>query len=196
MADINIGHVFERVGKWNEKRYDRVYNHELSVALLEEELQEFHDAKTDVDRLDALCDIVYVAMGVIWKNDVKGESLIYNSEEAHEQVLSLLDTNTMDPIYFASAILARFKHNEEYPAILAMSILISICMTQMTAFGLSTLETLEALFVVCDSNDSKSIKKTAAHLKANGGDKGEFFITPEPRLADILSRAEIRNHGY
>ena len=79
-----------------------------------------------------------------------------------------------------------------YPAALAAQMMITLGMTQMNAMGLSNLESLEALLVVCDSNDSKSIKKTAAHLKANDGDKGADFVAPEPRLKTILAKVEAR----
>lgn len=194
MTDINLGHAFERVANWNSKRYDRKYDHKLSVALLEEELQEYFDANTLVDQLDAMCDVVYVAMGILWKIDVDNETLEYNAMESHSHMADLLKTNTFEPVYFAYAVLQQYKYDNDYPVALAAQMMITLCMTQMNAMGLSTLDSLEALLVVCDSNDSKSIKKTAAHLKANDGDKGVYFVPPEPRLKAILAKVENR-HG-
>ena len=195
MTDINLGHAFERVANWNSKRYERKYDHKLSVALLEEELQEYFDANTLVDQLDAMCDVVYVAMGILWKIDVDNETLEYNAMESHRQMADMLKTNTFEPVYFAYAVLQQYKYDNDYPVALAAQMMITLCMTQMNAMGLSTLDSMEALLVVCDSNDSKSIKKTAAHLKANDGDKGVYFVAPEPRLKAILTKVEARN-GY
>lgn len=192
MTDVNLGAAFERVSNWNAKRYDRQYDHPLSVRLIEEELTEYFDANTLVDQLDALCDTVYVAMGILWKINVDNETLDYNAAESHRQVADLLKTNTFEPVYFAWAVLQQYKTDNDYPVALAAQMLITLCMTQMNAMGLSTLEAAEALLVVCDSNDSKSIKKTAAHLKANDGDKGIYFVAPEPRLQAILAKVEAR----
>jgi hypothetical protein len=189
---MNLGLIFNRVANWNSKRYDRVYNHELSVDLLKEELQEWFDANSLVDQLDALCDLTYIAMGILWKIDVEDETLEYNAEESHAQVARLLTTNTLEPIYLVAAIIAQYENDNEYPTALAAQMVITLCMTQMSAMGLSPNESLASLIVVCDSNDSKSIKKTEAHIKANDGDKGVYFVPPEPKLLQILAQAEAR----
>ena len=191
---MNLGQIFKRVADWNSKRYDRKYDHNLSVNLLKEELEEYFDANTLVDQLDALCDMTYVAMGILWKINVENDTLEYNAEESHAQVARLLTTNTLEPIYLVTSVLAQYEHDNDYPTALAAQMIITLCMTQMSAIGLEPVESLEALLVVCDSNDSKSIKKTAAHLKANDGDKGVYFVPPEPKLLQIITRAELR-HG-
>lgn len=191
---MNIGNIFERVAKWNSLRYDRVYNHDLAVALLEEELQEFFDAKTTVDQLDAMCDTIYVSIGILWKLNVDNHTLEYNTEESYRQTMLLLETNTLDPVYFANAVLKQYKYDNDYPATLATQMLVTLCMTQISAMGLNNEEAIEALLVVCDSNDSKSVKKVDADVKANAGDKGPYFTPPEPKLRMIIHKAETR-HG-
>jgi len=192
---MNIGNIFERVAKWNSLRYDRIYNHDLAMALLEEELQEYFDADTLVDQLDAMCDTVYVALGILWKIDVDNSTLEYNADDSYKQTAALLSTNTLDPVYFAYAVLQRCKYDNDYPVASAAQMLVTLCMTQMSAMGLSNEEAFEALLVVCDSNDSKSVKKVNASIKANAGDKGAFFMPPEPKLRLILRKVEARN-GY
>ena len=108
-----------RIIHWNHQRYNQDFDHSLTFKLLDEELAEFNDAETDVDKLDALVDIVYVAIGAMWK------------------------------------------------------------------LGLTKWHINEAIQVVCDANDSKTVRKTAAHLKANIY-KGDFFVPPEPALQEIL----------
>jgi len=192
---MNIGNIFERVAKWNSLRYDRIYNHDLAVALLEEELQEYFDAETVVDQLDAMCDTVYVALGILWKLNVDNHTLDYNAEESYRQTALLLETNTFDPVYFAYAVLQRCKYDNDYPVTLAAQMLVTLCLTQVSAMGLTNEEAFEAMIVVCDSNDSKSVKKVNASIKANAGDKGAFFMPPEPKLRLILAKVEARN-GY
>ena len=192
---MNFGNIFERVAKWNSLRYDRIYNHDLAMALLEEELQEYFDADTLVDQLDAMCDTVYVALGILWKIDVDNSTLEYNADDSYKQTAALLSTNTFDPVYFAYAVLQRCKYDNDYTVTLAAQMLVTLCMTQMSAMGLNTEEAFEAMIVVCDSNDSKSVKKVNASIKANAGDKGAFFMPPEPKLRLILAKVEARN-GY
>jgi predicted HAD superfamily Cof-like phosphohydrolase len=92
---------------------------------LEEELKELDEAVLTVDRLDALVDIVYVAIGAMWKLGLPPEGII------------------------------------------------------------------KAIHIVCDSNDSKSIQRTAPDVKANGRDKGSTFIPPEPALRALLKEYGI-----
>jgi predicted HAD superfamily Cof-like phosphohydrolase len=114
-----VKRVINRITYWNSLRYKQEYDNRLTYKLLDEEVEELHQAKTDVDKLDALVDILYVAVGGMWK------------------------------------------------------------------LGLSPEQIEAAINVVCDSNDSKTAKATASHIKANI-DKGEGFIRPEPRLQEIL----------
>jgi hypothetical protein len=56
-----------RITAWNKARYEQKYDHDLSSELLQEELIEFFEAKNDVDKLDALVDMIYIAVGAMWK---------------------------------------------------------------------------------------------------------------------------------
>lgn len=44
----------------------------------------------------------------------------------------------------------------------------------------------EAIHIVCDANDSKSVAKTDPHIKANIN-KGPNFVPPEQRLLELLN---------
>ena len=110
-----------RVIAWNSQRYNQEYSHDLTVDLLYEEIGELYESTEDVDKLDALVDIVYVVVGAMWK------------------------------------------------------------------LGLTEAQIVQAIHVVCDSNASKRIdNNTPSHIKANL-DKGPNFITPEPKLQEILN---------
>ena len=64
---MTMQNIFKRVANWNKQRYPQIYSSALTFALLEEEYQELTDAHKNVDKLDALCDIIYVSMGALWK---------------------------------------------------------------------------------------------------------------------------------
>ena len=64
-----------RIADWNAARYDQDYSPNLQVALLAEEVGELASAKTDVDKLDALVDIIYIATGGMWKLGLSPEQI-------------------------------------------------------------------------------------------------------------------------
>lgn len=114
-----ISHFIARIVNWNKARYNQEHISDLTFKLISEELDEFVNSTEEVDELDALIDIVYIAIGAMWK------------------------------------------------------------------MGLSTGQIFDAIHIVCDSNDSKSVAKTSAHIKANI-DKGPNFVKPESRLQELL----------
>ena len=196
MKNVNLGTIFKRVAKWNSLRYPRVYNHELSVSLLEEELTEYFEAKTSVDQLDALCDLVFVSMGILWKGGTSIQMLDSDSARSNSQALALLTGHDFEPIHLVATVLTRHKYADgEYSVSLAVQTVITFCMAQMALIGLDTKESLDALLVVCECNDSKSVEKTEPHVKANGKDKGKDFVSPEYALSIILTSMEKRRNG-
>ena len=161
---MTLNNVFNRVAHWNGLRYPRIYNHSLTLDLLREEHQEFLDATEPVDKLDALCDIIYVACGALWKLKVDRLCL-----------LSLAKPNNwIDSIETDSDI------------ILLKGLILSTA-GRMIDMGLSVEQCNIALNIVCDSNDSKSVRMTAPGVKANI-DKGTGFVAPEPRLKELLEQ--------
>lgn len=160
---MSLQRIFNRVAEWNGERYPREYNHELTIALLDEELQELDDATTAVDKLDALCDIVYVAYGALWKLEVNNLTL------GRHKTLAFYIEGLKTGVY-----------EQELTAIANAAI-------EMMAAKLNLRESriLKALCIVCDSNDSKTVDKAEPHIKASKN-KGEGFIAPEPRLKRLL----------
>ena len=159
-----MNEVIQRICAWNAARYEQQYDHALTIALLREEYKEWLMAKTPVDQLDGLCDLVYVAFGAIWKANIDLEAM----RDAEQQSAQVVDN--------------------DYPLVMSLHLIITSALTQMAGMGLSTDQCVEALLIVCDANDSKSIKKTASNVKANL-DKGPYFKAPEPRLTALLEVA-------
>lgn len=177
--------IFKRAAIWNSKRYEQEYNHTLTLSLLNEEFKEWLEAVSEVDKLDALCDIIYVALGALWK-----AKLINEGEEAAAELASGLVEVFDEPhyAYFIAAYLAVMEYEQEYSLGLNLHLIIKVALMEMLALGLNYEQCIDALLVVCDSNDSKSIKKTDSSLKANSGNKGPYFVAPEPRLQLLLDK--------
>ena len=174
--------VYARVAGWNAKRYEQEYDAKLAIALLEEELQEWVEAKTPVEKLDALCDLAYVAYGVIWKASTSNEAIAKDYATSLDMI-DIYDKLEYTDIILHSAGLIKMLHTN-HPARLAGLIAV-IALAQMLSMGLSYTQAIEAMHIVCDANDSKSATKTASHIKANK-DKGAGFVPPEVLLEELL----------
>jgi len=59
--------MISRIINWNKARYPQKFVKNLQMQLLVEEVEEFIYANKEIDELDALIDIVYVAIGAMWK---------------------------------------------------------------------------------------------------------------------------------
>jgi len=59
--------IINRVCTWNYVRDNVEYDSDLEFAMLNEELGEYANARQDVDQLDALADIIFVAIGSMYK---------------------------------------------------------------------------------------------------------------------------------
>lgn len=188
-----MNNIYQRVVNWNSKRYDRAYNHKLTLSLLREEYHEWLQSKTDVDHLDALCDVIYVAFGALWKLDINQETMDAAFENAFERTGMLLQIDEPHPAYLIATILDVLKYEDDYLIADGLAMIAVLAQTEMYGMGLTHEQCNQALLIVCDSNDSKSIMKVAADIKANAGNKGPYFVPPEPRLEKLL--AERKSNG-
>lgn len=182
-----------RVAKWNAARYEREHNLELAVRLLEEELDEFFTSNEEVDRLDGLCDTIYVAFGVIWKCNTQDKMVAHCFDRAFQFV----DNLPNDMLVYAAYAKACITSMQFGASPLQMSAnIILLCLAEaMDSLRMTYDEVVQALHVVCDSNDSKKIKRIASDVKANDNDKGDTFIQPEKSLQLILdNRVTKRFH--
>ena len=180
--------VIQRVANWNKARYERVYDNTLTVSLLREEQREWLEAKTPTDKLDALCDLIYVAIGAMWKLDIDSQT----ANEAHAQsvqvVSNQLECNELYPAMYNNTYIDVLEFDNEYPVVVSLQLIITSSLAEMTGLGLDHDQCIEALLIVCDANDSKTITKTSSDVKANV-DKGPFFVAPEARLTKLLEAA-------
>ena len=82
----------QRVIDWNAARYEQQHDDALTENLLEEEITEFVLAQTQVDRVDALLDTIYIAIGALWKMGFDADGI----EEAFNIVCDSNDTKTVE----------------------------------------------------------------------------------------------------
>jgi len=183
-----MNRVLQRVGAWNAARYNQEHSLPLTVSLLREEQHEFLTAKTPVDKLDALCDLIYVAIGALWKLNVQTQDMNEAQVQAVQVVQNQLSCNELFPAMYNSTYIDVLEFDHDYPMAMSLQLIITSCLTEMSGMGLDQDQCIKALLIVCDANDSKTIKKTDANTKANI-DKGPYFKAPEPRLTALLEAA-------
>ena len=180
--------VLDRVSAWNALRYDRQLHVPLAISMLTEEYEEWLSADTDVDRLDALCDIVFVALGVIWKCNVDLQTLMREHFIAVETLDVFIDSSSIQPVFFIRAQIDIMATDLDYPLIRSVAFIVLSAIAQMMHMGLTTDQVNEALLIVCDANDTKTVTKLGAADKGFGDGKGAYFAPPEPRLKKLLER--------
>ena len=185
--------IFDRVCRWNAVRYEQVYDQQLTVNLLREELTEYYKAATDVQQLDALCDIVYVALGGFWKMNLKLEELDFSMSHGQEVMSKYIEANDIYPVFNIGAYIDILAYDQEYSDALALGVIIYAACVQLSSMGFYPDDVEAALSIVCDANDTKKVQKVASNVKANI-DKGEFFRPPEPRLTALLEKVYARNN--
>ena len=62
--------LINKICNWNAARHKQEHDPILTTSLLIEEIEEFADASLQedkVEQIDALVDIIYVAIGALWK---------------------------------------------------------------------------------------------------------------------------------
>lgn len=175
--------VFTEIAKWNAARYEREYDNELTIKLLREEYYEWLEAESLVDKVHELCDVIYVALGAIWKLDVEMDSDTVN------ELFIVMDALCTAAKYPGLSIIGAVDSLVLEPAKWETIFGIQLCaQAQLLDYGLSFEDVIECMLVLCESNASKTIKKTASNVKANDNDKGVYYKSPIPGLTKILEK--------
>lgn len=196
--------IFERVSNWNAARYEQEFNMDLAVKLLNEEYgrewlphyeeaaQRAPSALQDAKLLDDLADICFVAFGIIWKIGGTWQDIIDAQERVLGQQVKAMETwPQVRPGFFIGSLIDSFKHDNELGVIDSMVQIINCCTAEAMYSLCVTPELFEqAMLAVCDSNDSKSIKRVASDVKANAGDKGPYYFSPVQALVGIMKEAK------
>ena len=79
--------MLRRICEWNNERQLKVFNKDTELMMLIEEINELRGAATDEEAIDALCDIIVVAVGSIHK-------LGYDPEVAMDETIKEITSRT------------------------------------------------------------------------------------------------------
>lgn len=183
---MKLATITDRCIQWNEQRYDQVYDYELAARLLLEETEELYAATDPVERLDAIGDIMFVAIGVFWKLGFNKEQVedIFHRED--------LATLSMEDANHVSQSIILFGMDElsndlvgAYPGLsLACYSVFITALGALRGMGLQY-RVYDVVHAICDSNATKEVKgKVDASVKANVV-KGAGFVPPTEALRAI-----------
>lgn len=182
--------VYRNVSAWNAARYDQQLDLALATTLLCEEYDEhFEKGALAVDKLDALGDISYVALGICWKADISEELLVQKLNYWQDYLVDALNSMPgLAPIFLIPGFVSSFAYDMEFGVADSMAAILNLCYFQAAySYKLTTSDWLATLEAICKSNDSKSVMKVAADVKANAGNKGPNYVPPTADLVRILN---------
>lgn len=184
--------ITDRCILWNSQRYEQEYDYDLAARLLLEETEELFQANGPISKMDAVGDIIFVAMGVFWKLGLNEEQVKIVFHEADMTTMTISEAHDW-------AMRVEWKMMDwvdesikgAYPGItLACNCAFVIALSALRALNLQH-KVYDIVHVICDSNHTKVIKgKTAANVKANI-DKGASFVPPDAGLQKIYSENKI-----
>lgn len=191
-----MSNIVRRCIAWNEARYDRVYDYPLAGRLLIEETMELFAAEDPVEKLDAIADIVFVSIGVLWKLGVSPEHIedifgVHNNYLAGGIELDKVNVVCDNIQSFLFDVISE-DMPAAYPGI-ALTVYSSFVVALGALNGMGMLSSFyDVVMAVCDSNDTKEVKgKTPANVKVNVV-KGYGFVPPTARLEEIYEQHHAR----
>jgi len=179
VIDLNVAlktkDILESICDWNEARYKQEHCTALTGELLNEELTETLEADNDIAVLDGLGDIFYVATGALWKAgyDATEIKMFYDAvDEFIPPVPLAIRWYTM-------------TYDERVLPIIAISADQELCNILGSSVG-----ALEVVRAICDSNDTKEVKRTDSTVKANLT-KGDNYVSPTRALEQIARKYRL-----
>ena len=177
--------------RWNQQRYRQEYDYPLANKLLREEISEFATASGMVGRADAIGDIAFVLIGILWKLEFKPEFIADLLAECDPENR----TTCFDSADVASDIngLMMGLYTNSNCGLLNV-ILINAGLEALFCTGWDYLNMLgenenmiAILNIICESNATKSVpdELVAKDLKCNI-EKGKDYVSPEEALKELF----------
>lgn len=179
--------IVSRAIKWNSERYDQEFDYSLSLSLLDEENTELLtaiDKANPIEIMDAVGDITFVAIGILWK--LKVDTIIIEEIFYYYDLDNFKNVNPIDVVdHFKSKLRYLLKDdNERQIAYFCLTSIFLVSFKVLPVLGVAN-RYYDIVLAICDSNDTKEVKgKTAPNVKANIN-KGSNYIPPTKRLIEI-----------
>jgi len=185
--------IVQKCIDWNAARYEQVFNYELASKLLLEETDELFEASSVNEMLDAIGDITFVTIGVMWKLGLHRDYIkeVFYANPIHTMNAITLQ-NLCCKVLYESLDQVDLVAEGAYPGLS-----LALHCTLITAVGALRGLGMQASFydivdAICESNNTKEIKgKVDPSVKANVV-KGAGFIPPTAKLNEIELLYSVR----
>lgn len=196
----------ERVYAWNQLRYEAKSDELLTTALLAEELEELCQAQDEVEALDAIGDVLFVAIGGLYKLGLPLEA----TNAMFDQFM--LEYRDMPPTAQECFLACHFKTRHLLDYDLQFKLMSTFDDVRMVSTITNTIfniiipiltgferyyRLVEIMDAICSSNESKAVpqEKVDPSIKANAGPtgKGPNYVPP---TADLKKIADSFKDNY
>lgn len=176
---------------WNAARYERAYDYGLASRLLLEEIEELFFAPTKVEMLDAIGDITFVAIGVLWKLGFDESLIRAFFYQKDMRTMTMQDADDLaNHVQLIALDILDGDMLGVYPglALTCMGAFV-IALGQLRGLGMQQ-HYYEIVGAICRSNATKEVRgKVDASVKANVV-KGAGYEPPTFDLNLIIARHE------
>lgn len=191
--------IVDKCIEWNAARYDQLLDIDLASKLLAEEINETFATNDTIEVLDGVGDIVFVAIGVLWKagidQDVINEIFGYDTTAPNTplgpfNLANVPLTRWLNVSSYATTDLVSEVDTVEQAMAVTMAMnSLTIALVRLTEYGFQH-KFYEVVDAICDSNNTKALpsSKVDPSVKANV-DKGQSFVPPTAALLAIKNSA-------
>lgn len=177
-----------KVIAWNAARRDRVFDFDLCCEMLSEEIDELYRSCSIIESMDAIGDIVFVAIGELWKMGLHHDDI---ARIMYQENLTLFNgcKQCYDySNYVRSVVLnALYEAYKDNPLVAvgfdyALNSIFLIALPAAQGLGVRSIF-YDICHAICDSNNTKEIVKVGSNVKSS---KGPNFVPPTGKLVNLL----------
>lgn len=184
--------IVERVIAWNEKRFKQEYHYPLECKLLLEETEELFKAFSVIEKLDAIGDISFVAIGTLWKLGIPTNVItnIFYREDLGK--MDLVELNNWGNAC-KEFLIDNVDHGKEAAwtgLTLALDLTLVTAVGNLRCLGLQDYY-YDIVEAICDSNDTKVVKGIGPSDQKANIDKGQTYKPPTDRLMQICGHMMV-----
>ena len=164
--------IYGSIVAWHKERAPRHFDKDTAIIQLRTQYNAWLNAATPVEGVAALGQLLFNAMGHIWKTDEE-QAMVFLLKRC-ERFLNEIE-NEPNPIFFVAMVLDSYEYGDQN-ALHALTMIGKLAGTQMTRYGLSE---EEVMGIMCISNHSKTVTLAASEVE---------YINPLPALQILLDK--------
>jgi len=176
-----LAKFIQAAADWNKIRYEQKFDLNLTLALIEEEVSEFKVAKDLVEQVDALCDICFIAAGALWKLGYPFEEKTFTS---FFNLYQQMDVHFTDTLLNVKSTMLNFPG--AYIYVCSLHQVLATTFDSLSYKLGSQDSAIKALFIIAESNNTKTAKVIPIDAKYSKDGKGDSYVAPTAALTQLV----------